>query len=167
MLYNLKVLYEMKRILFVCLGNICRSPLAEGVFKSYIESNGLSNRILCDSAGTAGYHIGSKPDKRSLKIANDYGITLDHYGKKLFFKDFEDFDYIIAMDQNNFLDILTLKGEVNVKAKLLLFRDFDPNGTGDVPDPYHGTMADFEDVYKICERTSKKLVDYILNDSLT
>jgi protein-tyrosine phosphatase len=154
----------MIRILFVCLGNICRSPLAEGVFKYYLNCNNLSNSILCDSAGTAGYHIGCKPDKRSIKIAEDHGIILDHLGKKLSGTDFEDFDFIVAMDQNNYQNIMDLKKQVSGKAKVLMFRDFDPEGKGDVPDPYHGTMDDFEKVYQMCLRTSEKLANHVLAD---
>jgi protein-tyrosine phosphatase len=151
----------MIRILFVCLGNICRSPLAEGVFKEYLKYNNLNNSILCDSAGTAGYHIGSKPDKRSIKIAEDHGIILEHLGRKLSGSDFDAFDFIVAMDQNNYRDIMNLKKQVSGKAKVLMFRDFDPDGKGDVPDPYHGTMDDFEMVYQMCLRTSKNLSDHI------
>ncbi len=152
----------MVKILFVCLGNICRSPLAEGVFAGYIAQKGLSDRFSCDSAGTAGYHIGACPDDRSVKVARSYGIHLNHFGKKLSAPDFEEFDVILAMDENNLKDINELKRKVNGKASVLMFRDFDPEGKGDVPDPYYGTMDDFEEVYQICRRTSENLLQYLL-----
>jgi protein-tyrosine phosphatase len=151
----------MKRILFVCLGNICRSPLAEGVFNAFLKSKGLNNSILCDSCGTAGYHIGSDPDKRSVETALGHGVKLDHTGRKLSVKDFDEFDLILAMDENNYMDILNLQKKSNGKAKVFMFRDFDPIGKGDVPDPYHGTMDDFEEVYEICSRSSKNLLEFI------
>lgn len=154
----------MIKILFVCLGNICRSPLAEGVFRNHINDKLLNNSVLCDSAGTAGYHIGALPDKRSIKIAADHGIELEHRGKKLSKEDFDHFDYIIAMDKTNYEDIIQLKNNRITKAKVLLFRDFDPIEKGNVPDPYYGTLNDFEEVYQICERTSDSLLNYTRND---
>jgi protein-tyrosine phosphatase len=152
---------DMIKVLFVCLGNICRSPLAEGVFKAFILRNNLNNSILADSAGTAGYHIGSFPDKRSVKTAEEHGILLEHCGRKLSSSDFEEFDFIIAMDKNNYKDIISLQNESKGKARVFLFRDFDPAGKGDVPDPYHGTMKDFEDVYQMCYRTSENLLEFV------
>lgn len=154
----------MIKILFVCLGNICRSPLAEGVFASYVSQKGYDAVLRCDSAGTAGYHIGSDPDHRSIKTARDYGIELCHKGRKLSLADFQEFDYILAMDQNNYRDIQDLGRKANGKANVFLFRDFDPEGKGDVPDPYYGGMPDFEEVYQMCYRTSENLLTYILKD---
>ena len=151
----------MKRILFVCLGNICRSPLAEGVFKDLVIKSGFKDDIFCDSCGTAGYHIGCLPDTRSIITAANHGIKLEHKGRKLSNEDFQEFDFIIAMDEYNYNDILTLKRQSEGEAKILMFRDFDPMGKGDVPDPYRGSMEDFEDVYEICLRTSKNLLDFI------
>jgi protein-tyrosine phosphatase len=154
----------MIKILFVCLGNICRSPLAEGVFAHYIDQKGLNNEILCDSAGTAGYHIGACPDSRSIKTAQSYGIELKHLGRRLSVRDFDNFDYILAMDNNNYQDIMALKNRNNPngKAKVFMFRDFDPAGKGNVPDPYYGSIRDFEEVYEMCERTSENLLEYIM-----
>ncbi len=154
----------MAKVIFVCLGNICRSPLAEGVFERYCKENGVTS-IRCDSAGTAGYHIGSIPDKRTIEVAQENGIQLRHIGRKLEKEDFEDFDYIIAMDAHNYRDIQALKRISLSKgeAELLMFRDFDPVGKGDVPDPYHGTYEDFRSVYEICQRSCQNLLDYILN----
>jgi protein-tyrosine phosphatase len=157
----------MIRILFVCLGNICRSPLAEGVFKHYLISKGLKSSIITDSSGTAGYHIGRFPDSRTLKVAKNHGIEIQHIGRKLSVDDFEDFDYIFAMDKSNYHDIMSLREQIkgNIKAKVLMFRDFDPVKKGDVPDPYTGDMNDFEEVYTICERTSPYILNHIINES--
>jgi protein-tyrosine phosphatase len=98
-------------------------------------------------------------------MARSYGIDLKHLGRKLTIQDFEEFDYIMAMDQNNFQDIKALQGKnPSGKAKVFMFRDFDPDGKGDVPDPYYGTMDDFEEVYKMCERTSEPLLEFILKN---
>jgi len=151
----------MIKVIFVCLGNICRSPLAEGVFGNFCKKKG-QNSIRCDSAGTAGYHIGSIPDKRTIQVANDNGILLRHLGRKLEKEDFEDFDYIVAMDAQNYKDIINLKKLSIGDAKVIMFRDFDPEGNGDVPDPYYGSYEDFELVYGICLRTSENLLEFIL-----
>jgi len=155
----------MKKVIFVCLGNICRSPLAEGIFDNFCKERG-EHSIRCDSAGTAGYHIGSIPDKRAIQVANDNGIKLKHLGRKLEKEDFEDFDYIVAMDAQNQKDILSLKKLSVGEAKVLLFRDFDPEEKGDVPDPYYGSYEDFELVFEICRRSSENLFDFIRNDKI-
>ncbi len=151
----------MIKVLFVCLGNICRSPLAEGVFNAFVLRDNLNKSILSDSAGTAGYHIGAPPYKRSLNIHEEHGILLEHCGRKLSSSDFEEFDFIIAMDKNNYKDIINLQNKSKGKAKVFLYRDFDPLGKGDVPDPYHGTMKDFEEVYQMCYRTSENLLAFV------
>lgn len=156
----------MKRILFVCLGNICRSPLAAGVVKAYGYKKNISDLIYCDSAGTAGYHVGAPPDHRSIQIANNHGIELIHRGRKFSKADFTNFDYIIAMDRTNYEDMLTLANSSAEKSKLLEFRAFDPEGPGDVPDPYYGSLADFEMVYQLCERNAAPLIKFILNEPI-
>ena len=128
-------------VLFVCLGNICRSPLAEGVFRELVKQRGLSEQISCDSAGTHNYHIGALPDPRSRRVAADYGIQLTHRGRKLSSEDFAEFDYLIAMDESNFENIQTLfrrsTGLILPEDRLFLYRDFDSQAdTSDVPDPY-------------------------------
>jgi protein-tyrosine phosphatase len=151
----------MVKVLFVCLGNICRSPLAEGVFDYFIDKQDLNEKISSDSAGTADYHVGSSPDKRSIHTAANHGIILKHRGRKLTYHDFIQFDLIAAMDENNFKDIVAMKNQSGGSAKIVMFRDFDPNGNGDVPDPYHGSLRDFEEVYRICERTCPNLLKHL------
>ncbi len=154
------------QILFVCLGNICRSPLAEGVFRELVKKRGLSDKIACDSAGTAGYHIGNLPDHRSRRIAHDYGISLTHKARKLVSDDYGQFDYIVAMDTANFDHIQSLSYRITgfdmPEDRLILFRQFDsidPNT--DVPDPYYEDMAAFDEVYQIAVRCSESLLDFL------
>ena len=157
----------MVHVLFVCLGNICRSPLAEGVFKKIVQDRGLQNQILADSAGTAGWHVGEPPDPRTIEVAAKHKISLNHYGNKTGPGDFQKFDYIVAMDRTNFEDIRRTAGfDAYDDARLLLMRDFDDQGKGqDVPDPYYGGRDGFEHVYRILDRSCQKLLDYIIREN--
>lgn len=139
------------KVLFVCLGNICRSPLAEAVFNHKISERQLL--FKADSCGTGAYHIGHPPDIRTIKTAERNGITINHLARQLHERDFEEFDFIVAMDQSNRTNILRLAGANQSKHKVLMMRDFDPAGNGDVPDPYYGTMIDFQEVYEILDRS--------------
>jgi protein-tyrosine phosphatase len=153
----------MVKVLFVCLGNICRSPLAEGVFKQHVHEAGLLDKILVESAGTSGWHIGEPPDPRSVDVAWKNGIVLDSFGRKAISNDFQDFDYIIAMDQNNYTDLKRLPGSAKEgAAKLLLMRDFDRIGQGeDVPDPYYGGSDGFKNVFEMLDRSCRNLLEEI------
>jgi protein-tyrosine phosphatase len=106
----------MVKVLFVCLGNICRSPLAEGIFKHRVREAGLEKKILVDSAGTSGWHIGDPPDPRSIDVARENGIKLDSFGRKAVREDFQNFDYIIAMDKENYTDLKRLSGNAGEGA---------------------------------------------------
>lgn len=158
------MIQQSTRVLFVCLGNICRSPLAEGIFLSQIKDLGLSSSYTSDSAGTAGYHIGDGPDERSVKIALEHGIKLSHQGRKFLKEDFERFDFIIAMDENNKEDILAMAtGNELWKEKVLKIRDFDPiPEKGNVPDPYYGGLDGFENVYQILDRSVKLFISFLV-----
>lgn len=150
------------KVLFVCLGNICRSTMAEGVFRNLVEKENLSDVIFCDSAGTANYHIGSKADHRTLKVLNDNGIELNHRGRQINISDFDEFDYILAMDANNFKDINYLYQKSNSsKAKLMMMREFEGKSTLDVPDPYYGDLNDFVEVFDIVTFNSTELLKHI------
>lgn len=156
----------MVKVLFVCLGNICRSPLAEGVFKYKVEQENLSEKIFVDSAGTSGWHIGESPDARSIEVAEQNGISLDSFGRAAVSEDFEEFDYILAMDSNNYADLKSLPGSSKPEAaKLYLMRDFDDIGKGqDVPDPYYGGDDGFQYVFELLDRSCQNLLDQIVDD---
>lgn len=149
----------MQRILMVCLGNICRSPLAEGVLKSKVASKS----ILVDSAGTAAYHVGNSPDKRSIQIAKTYGIDISEQRARAFSKDdFENFDIIYAMDRSNYNNILRLASSVASKNKVqLLLNESFPGEDREVPDPYYGGKEGFETIYQLidtaCDRIAVKI----------
>ena len=153
----------MVNVLFVCLGNICRSPLAEGIFSHLVSKQGLENKIKVESAGISGWHIGERPDSRSIEVANANGIELDSYGRKAITEDFKEFDYIIAMDRDNFSDLKKLPGKSREgAAKLYLIRDFDDLGKGqDVPDPYYGGDEGFTYVYELLDRSCQNLLEEI------
>ena len=153
-----------KRILFVCLGNICRSPMAQGVFQQLVKDRNLIQCFELDSAGTGAYHSGSSPDQRALATCQSKGIILSHKARQVNRKDFEVYDYIVAMDTSN----LKFLKQMGAEEKLLLMRDFDFDATSskDVPDPYYGGVEGFENVYEIVLRSSKGLLDHILNENV-
>lgn len=151
---------RVRSILFVCLGNICRSPTAEGVFQHLMTEAGRKNDILIDSAGTGAWHVGHPANSNSQATANHHGITL-HSRSRLFSEtDFDEFDLILAMDRSNLNDILSIDHSGAHAHKVKLFREFDPQpGDGEVPDPYHGGQQGFEEVYQICLRTSTAILN--------
>lgn len=152
------------RVLFVCLGNICRSPMAEGIFGHFVAQQGLSNRINTDSAGTSSYHIGELPDTRTCQTTEKRNIVLTHRARQFSAKDFQDFDYILAADQNNLKHILKLKNQNYPHCHVHLLRDFDPQviePPAEVPDPYYGSLKDFEEVFVILERSCLALLAHI------
>jgi protein-tyrosine phosphatase len=148
----------MTKILMVCLGNICRSPLAEGILKSKLDSN-----FIVESAGTAAYHVGNKPDSRSIAVARQNGLNITNQRARKFNKqDFEDFDIIYAMDNSNYQNIIALaeNSQQKEKIKLILNESF-PDKNLDVPDPYYGGEKGFENVYNMldnaCEIIAKRI----------
>jgi protein-tyrosine phosphatase len=152
-------------VLFVCLGNICRSPTAEGVFRAIVESRGLTELIHIDSAGTSNWHIGSRPDPRAIEAASARGIDLSGLrGRQVIARDFSEFDYVIAMDHENYANLSRLATPEQA-AKLHLFLEF-AEGVSEVevPDPYFGSAGGFPHVLDLIENASKGLLNHIIAD---
>jgi protein-tyrosine phosphatase len=151
------------RILFVCMGNICRSPTAEGVMRHIVREEGLEDAIEIDSAGTGGWHAGSPPDSRATATARRRGIVLEGAARQLSPDDFDAFDLILAMDADNARDLLALAPSEEAAAKVRLLREFDPasDGSGglDVPDPYYGGADGFEEVLDMVDAATRGLLD--------
>lgn len=146
------------KILFVCLGNICRSPLAQGIFEKQITELGLSGKIKADSAGTSGWHKGEPPHSGSIRIAEQKQVKISHQkSRPVNMQDGSEFDIIVAMDKSNFRD---LRNEFAVPPdKLVLMRDFDPEGRGqDVPDPWGQGPEAFREVFEILERSIREFI---------
>jgi protein-tyrosine phosphatase len=150
------------QVLFVCMGNICRSPTAQGVFRDIVEKAGLGGKIGTDSAGTIDYHVGGKPDRRARETANRRGVDLsDLRARQVTVEDFSQFDYVLAMDHSNYEDLVALC-PTGAKGRLHLFMDFAPHRKEqEVPDPYYGGAAGFERVFDLVEEASKGLLAHI------
>jgi len=157
---------EKIKVLFVCLGNICRSPLAEGVFRHTVEERGLARHFEIDSAGTGSWHVGEPPDRRMSATARAHGVFLDGQRARQFSRrDLAQYDHIFVMDKENLQDVLFLDHDDSFGHKVRLFREFDPEpGDFQVPDPYYGGPEGFEKVFQIVERTSQKLLEALANE---
>jgi protein-tyrosine phosphatase len=155
----------MRRILFVCMGNICRSPTAEGVMRALLRDEGLDGQIELDSAGTGGWHAGDPPDVRATAAARARGIELEGAARRVTAADFEAFDLLIAMDRENERDLLARAPDPEARAKVRLLREFDPasaaTGDLDVPDPYYGGPNGFEHVLDLVEAACRGLLDEV------
>ena len=161
----------MVSVVFVCMGNICRSPTAEGVFRHVVAQKQLVNRIEIDSAGTHAYHIGEPPDSRSQTTAKNHGVDLStQRARKVQNRDFTDFDYVIAMDQSNYENLKQLMGsleEIDPKAKLHLFMEFASSWqSNEVPDPYYGGGNGFKNVFDMVQDASEGLLKHIITNDL-
>ena len=154
------------RVLMVCLGNICRSPTAHGVFQQRVESAGLAGLIEVDSAGTGDFHLGEKPDIRSRKAAQQRGYNLSSLrARQVSNDDFERFDYILVMDDNNLRDLQALC-PAPLQHKLRLFMEFADNNYLSVPDPYYGEGEGFQLVLNLVEEAADALLDHIRKQDL-
>ncbi len=146
-------------VLFVCLGNICRSPLAEGVFRHLVEQEGLNERFIIDSAGTGAWHVGDGPDPRSLDVAAAHGVPLDGKARQVTPDDLRRFDVVVAMDRENLSALERLAEASGGTARLSLLRQFDAAADGDdVPDPYYGGPHGFESVYEMIRAACEGLL---------
>ena len=154
------------QILFVCLGNICRSPTAEGVMRSLIAAEGLEDEIEIDSAGTGAWHVGSEPDARAAGAARGRGVALTGTARQVSPADFEEFDLILAMDHSNLRELRQMAPDESSRAKVRLLREFDPVSVDsddlDVPDPYYGEGDGFERVLDQVQAACKGLLASIL-----
>lgn len=149
-------------VLFVCLGNICRSPTAEGIFRRKVKEAGLDAEVLIDSCGTGSWHIGNPPDERALAYAATQGIDLSGLrARKLSAADYSRFDYVIAMDMRN-LKTIKARAPKSATARISLLLDFDPHSpTREVPDPYYGGEDGFRRVYTLVNNACDRLLDDI------
>lgn len=151
----------VRRICFVCQGNIIRSPLAKNLFIKMAEEAGLAGRFEVDSAGTDDYHVGQSPDGRMQRVAARHGLTYDGRARQFQYPDLDYFDLILAMDTANRSDLRSLADTPQQRARIHLLREFDPKGGAgvSVPDPYYGSADGFEEVYQVIERSVRGLIE--------
>ena len=151
------------RVLFVCMGNICRSPLAEGLFRSLVRAHRLEAHYVVDSAGTGAGHVGEQPDTRSIDVARKNGVELEGHARQVTRADFDDHDFVIAMDRQNLRDLRPFAPDSKGRAtRIHLLREFDPDpGNQEVPDPYYGGPDGFDDVFKMVARSCVGLFDHL------
>ena len=152
------------RLLFVCLGNICRSPTAEGVMRHLVGERGLEDAVTIDSAGTGSWHVGEPPDARATAAARERGVTLEGAARQVRPSDFEDFDLVLAADRENLAALRRVAPNQEAAAKVRLLREFDPEAVEaddlDVPDPYY--EGGFDHVFGVVERACDGLLDHVV-----
>lgn len=153
-----------QHILFVCLGNICRSPLAKAIFNHQISEKGLGEKYVADACGTSNYHVGDRPDPRTIRNARQHSIEIDHIGRQISVQDFSNFDLILTMDRSNlqYVNDLSAKSQ-NLKADIKMIRAYDPESLGlqDVPDPWYGNEQGFEEVFQMILRSCEELIQQL------
>lgn len=151
----------MINILMVCLGNICRSPLAHGILESKLPKN----QFFIDSAGTLDYHVGNPPDKRSIETAFNHQINISNQKCRIIKKsDFDFFHYIYVMDIQNYKDVLALAPEIHKHKVKMILNELFPNENVEVPDPYYGTIKNFENVYEMLDQACEVIANQLLNN---
>jgi len=155
--------------MFVCLGNICRSPLAHAVFEHILIKNNQFENYQIDSTGTYGHHAGQQSDARMKQTAADHGITINHKSQEITFSHLQDFDLIVTMDRSNYQDVFTLtRGKKELINKIKMLREFDTEAESlaGVPDPYYGGAEGFENVYQIVSRSCENLFKKLFKNEL-
>jgi protein-tyrosine phosphatase len=154
------------RLLFVCLGNICRSPTAEAVMRGLVEREGLRDAIAIDSAGTGAWHVGNPPDRRSTAAARTRGIVMEGAARQVTGADFAEYDLLLAADADNVAALRALAPDAEAAAKVVLLRSFDPATSGDldVPDPYYGGPGGFDDVLDLIEAACAGLLQRLRDE---
>ncbi|HEX7243696.1 MAG TPA: low molecular weight protein-tyrosine-phosphatase [Longimicrobiaceae bacterium] len=156
---------EPTRVLFVCLGNICRSPLAESVFRHLARERGVEHLFELDSAGTSGYHAGSPPDRRSAATALARGVRVDGASRQLTAADLRRFQWVVVMDAENLAETEALHAATGGTARVHRLREWDPSpDSPDVPDPYYGGPRGFDHVHDVVERSCAALLDHLLRE---
>ena len=157
---------SMFKVVFVCLGNICRSPLAEGIFSHLIKDRGLEDLISCNSKGTGDYHIGAQPDHRSVLVAQEHRIVLNHQAQQFKKEDFDDYDLIIAMDQDNFKNINRKAKSQKDHEKVKLMMEYHKSSSMEVEDPYFGDIDSFRNCYYTLLPACQNLLDVLSQEVL-
>ncbi len=158
----------MFKIMFVCMGNVCRSPLAHILLDMYLEKNNLTDRISVESSGVNVFNEGQALCDTIVRTASKRGLSIEHYSREFYTSDGENFDLILAMDNSTMSGIKSAVKGVSSKGEVKFFRDYDPiqDGSNEVPDPWSGGNSESEMVFDMIERTMKPLVDSILNYEL-
>lgn len=150
---------DKRSVMFVCLGNICRSPMAEAVFKHVVQENGVVDKWYAESAGIGGWHVGCSPDSRTMTVLQNNGIQFKHSAQQLVKEDFNKFDFIFGMDQSNMSELNSKKPKGS-KAQVLLLGSFDPEGDTIIRDPYYDSdNRGFEKCYQQCMRSCKSFLN--------
>jgi protein-tyrosine phosphatase len=148
------------RLLFVCMGNICRSPTAEAVMRHVLRREGLEGEIEIDSAGTGGWHVGAPPDERATAAARARGVVMEGAARQVSARDFDDHDLLLAADRENAAALRAIAPDREAAAKVRLLREWDPHASDlDVPDPYYGDGRGFEDVLDMVQAACRGLLD--------